>query len=325
MQFSCRDLAPLLPTESRITYTQGYFPQVMKSLDSLLSGINDETAEAIKNQPDNFIALLVYGGDKIKEENPNLMKDIQSFLQGLAIEGAEKLRVIDPSKKDESNRGTFAKPHILLLQYGSNKLWAFILWFQTFMFQIEGRKTAFSAIRFDIDVHSWFITDIMGQFVEDDPHMMSMALEAIKQTLYMNTKFRNHVDGCLAKIEKPRPINDRVRDALSTFELWSMNIMNKAKQEQVVWQLFAKPIAGDGLEYTEWLYIIKGQHYFIDTALEIKLAKIKSAKPYDSCAFCKCKTHTSEDCPYPKVEDWKGPIQKEVMAAHEAVRTEVST
>lgn len=66
-----------------------------------------------------------------------------------------------------------------------------------------------------------------------------------------------------------------------------MSITNKAKQEQVVWQLFAKLIAGDRLEYMEWLRIIKGQHYFIDTALEIKLAKVRGAKPYDSCAFCR--------------------------------------
>lgn len=86
MQFSHRDLAPLLHTESRIAYTQGYFPQVVKSLDALLLGIKEITAEAIKNQPNKFIALLVYGGgDKIKEENPNLMKDIQAFLQGLVI------------------------------------------------------------------------------------------------------------------------------------------------------------------------------------------------------------------------------------------------
>ncbi|KAL4255511.1 hypothetical protein AB1N83_014248 [Pleurotus pulmonarius] len=318
MQFSRRDLAPLLPTESRIAYTQGYFPRVVKSLDALLAGIDEITAEAIKTQPDKFIALLVYGGgDKIKEENPNLMKDIQTFLQGLAIEGSEKLRVIDPPKKDGSNRGAYAKPHILLLQYGSPGLRAFILWFQTFAFQIEGRKIAFSAVRFDISVRPWFITDITGQFVDDDPHMMNIATEVIKQHLSKDTGFRNHVDGCLAKIEKPRSINDRVRDALSTFEIWSMHITDKAKQERVVWQLFAKPIAGDGAEYTEWLRIIKSQRYFIDTAVEIKLAKLKSTKPYDSCAFCKCETHASEDCPYPKVADWKGPIPKEVMAARE--------
>lgn len=56
MQFSRRDPAPLLPTESRIAYTQGYFPRVVKSLNALLSGIDEITAEAIKTNP---ISLLL--------------------------------------------------------------------------------------------------------------------------------------------------------------------------------------------------------------------------------------------------------------------------
>lgn len=250
------------------------------------------------------------GGDKIKEENPNLMKDIQAFLQGLAIEGSEKLRVIDPPKKDNSNRGAFTKPHILLLQYGSPALRALILWFQTFAFQIEGRKIAFSAVRFDITVRPWFITDITGQFVDDDPYMMNIANEAIKQHLSKDATFRNHVDGCLAKAEKPRSINERVRDALSTFEIWSMRITDKTKQERIVWQLFAKPIAGDGAEYTAWLNIIKKQRYYIDTAVEIKLAKLKSTKPYDSCAFCNARLTQAKTAPTQRSQTGKALYRK---------------
>ncbi|KAF4596123.1 hypothetical protein EYR38_007497 [Pleurotus pulmonarius] len=205
-QSSRSGLPPLEPTASRIAYTRATYPKVVKSLDALLQGIKDTAAEAARTNPDKYIALLIYGGgNKVKDENPNLANDIEAFLKGLAIEGNEGLRIIDPPKQDVSNHGEFSKPHILLLQHASPELRAYILWYQTFAFQIDGRKIAFSALKLDPEMRSWFIADMIGQAVSEDPAAIHQGLAALKRVLGADTRFRNHVDACLAKVEPPGP------------------------------------------------------------------------------------------------------------------------
>ncbi|KAF9494935.1 hypothetical protein BDN71DRAFT_1560805 [Pleurotus eryngii] len=304
LQFSHRDRAPLLPTESRIAYTQGYFPRVVKSLDSLLSEINEVTTEAIKSHPDKFITLLVYGGgDKIKEENPNLMKDIQAFLQGLAIKGGEKLRVIDPPKKTNAQRGDFAKPHILLLQHGSPELRAFILWFQTFAFQIDGRKIAFSAVRFDINIRPWFITNITGQIIDDDPNMMTIAVETIKEHLSKDTAFRNHVNKVLTNREVGQSVLERKIIVLASFSLAFIPRATDEVEDTPVWQLAGCPVYDNMKDHRQWLKMIRRTDFHIGD-----MKYIRSTTEIIGCVWCKAETHSSEDCPLPRLEDWKGPI-----------------
>ncbi|KAJ8690309.1 hypothetical protein PTI98_011744 [Pleurotus ostreatus] len=321
-QSSQRGPPPPEPTQSRIAYTRATYPRVVKSLDALLAEILETTADIIRAQPDKYLALLIYGGgNKIKEENPSLMADIQGFLQGLSIEGSERLRVVDPPKQDNEKKGEFAKPHILLLKNGSPKLRAYLTWYQTFAFQTEGRRIAFSALPFDANVRPWFIADITGQAVTDDPAAVHEGLLAITQSLSADTEFRNHVDACLAKVELPRSIDERVRGALSTFEIHSMRVTNKEKKEVIVWQLYANPIAGNGQEYKEWLTIITSRRYVIDEIDEIFM-RTKTLKPYDSCAFCKSEIHPEVQCPFPLVADWKGPIPRDVRAERAKVKEE---
>ncbi|KAF4576934.1 hypothetical protein EYR36_004918 [Pleurotus pulmonarius] len=313
-QSSRSGLPPLEPTASRIAYTRATYPKVIKSLDALLQGIKDTAAEAARANPDKYVALLIYGGgNKVKEENPSLADDIEAFLKGLAIEGNEGLRIIDPPKQDVNNHGEFSKPHILLLQHASPELRAYILWYQTFAFQVEGRKIAFSALKLDPEMRSWFITDMIGQAVSEDPAAIHQGLATLKGVLVTDTKFRNHVDACLAKVEPPRPIDERVRDVLDTFEIHSAQVTSREKKEVLVWQLFARPVAGNGIEFNEWRERITSHRYFIDEMYEFS-PRIKDKRVYDSCAFCKSDTHPEEQCPFPLVADWKGPIPKEVRA-----------
>ncbi|KAF7416340.1 hypothetical protein PC9H_002605 [Pleurotus ostreatus] len=323
-QSSQRGLPPLEPTQSRIAYTKAVYPRVIKSLDSLLAEIMEATAEAVKANPGKYMALLIYGGgNKVKEENPELTNDIETFLQGLTIAGSERLRVVDPPKRDTDKRGEFAKPHILLLQHGSPELRAYLLWHQTFAFQIEGRKIAFSALRFDANVRPWFITDIVGRAICDDPNAIREGLATITHALAKDTDFRNHVDVCLAKVENPRSIDERVRDTLQSFEIHAMRVTNKEKKDITVWQLYANPIANNGLEYKEWLKIITSRHYIIDEIDEM-FVRYKNLKPYDSCAFCKSEAHPEEQCPFPLVADWKGPIPKDVRAERAKLKEEAA-
>ncbi|KDQ22942.1 hypothetical protein PLEOSDRAFT_1087412 [Pleurotus ostreatus PC15] len=323
-QTTRRGLPPLEPSQSRIAYTKATYPRVVKSLDGLLAEIMEATADAVRANPDKYIALLVYGGgNKVKEENPNLTNDIENFLLGLTIAGNERIRVVDPPKRDTDKRGEFAKPHILLLHHGSPELRAYLLWYQTFAFQIEGRKIAFSALRFDAGVRPWFITDIVGRAVCDDPEAIREGLTTITSALAKDTEFRNHVDACLAKVENPRSIDERVQDTLKSFEMYSMRVTNKEKKETTVWQLFANPIANNGLEFKEWLRIITSRRYIIDEIDEMFI-RSKNLKPYDSCAFCKSEIHPEEQCPFPLVADWKGPIPKDVRAERAKAKEEAA-
>ncbi|KAF7419660.1 hypothetical protein PC9H_002252 [Pleurotus ostreatus] len=320
-----RGLPPLEPSQSRIAYTKATYPRIVKSLDGLLAEIMETTADAVRANPNKYIALLVYGGgNKIKEENPNLTSDIENFILGLTIAGNKRIRVVDPPKKYTDKRGDFAKPHILLLHHGSPELRAYLLWYQTFAFQTEGRKIAFSALRFDANVRPWFITDIVGRAVCDDPEAIQEGLTTITSALAKDTNFRNHVDACLAKVENPRSIDERVQDTLKGFEMHSTRVTNREKKEITVWQLFANPIANNGLEFKEWLKIITSRRYIIDEIDEMFI-RCKNLKPYDSCAFCKSETHPEEQCPFPLVADWKGPIPKEVRAERAKAKEELAT
>ncbi|KAF9490622.1 hypothetical protein BDN71DRAFT_1434563 [Pleurotus eryngii] len=227
-QMTCRGLSPLEPTQSHIAYTKATYLRVVKSLDSLLTEIMEATADTIRANSDKYIALLMYGGgNKVKEENPNLTNNIENFLLGLTITGNERIHVVDPPKKKHGQEG-----------------------------RIEGRKIAFSAHLFDTNVRPWFIMDIVGQAVCDDPEAIREGLMTITPALAKDTNFRNHVNACLAKVENPRSIDEHVQDTLKSFEMYSMRITNREKKETTVWQLFTNPIANNGLEFKEWLRII---------------------------------------------------------------------
>ncbi|KAF9493971.1 hypothetical protein BDN71DRAFT_1508030 [Pleurotus eryngii] len=155
-QTTHRGLLPLKPTQSCIAYMKATYPRVVKFLDSLLTEIMEATANTVRANPDKYIALLMYGGgNNVKEENPNFTNNIKNFLLGLTITGNERICIVDPPKRDTDKRGEFAKPHILLPHHGSPKLQVYLLWYQSFTFQIKGRKIAFSALWFDANIRPW--------------------------------------------------------------------------------------------------------------------------------------------------------------------------
>ncbi|KAJ8691021.1 hypothetical protein PTI98_010635 [Pleurotus ostreatus] len=305
-QTTRRGLSPLEPTQSRIAYTKATYPRVVKSLDSLLAEIMETTAGAVRANPDKYLALLVYGGgNKIKEENPNLTSDIKDFLRGLTIAGNERIRVVDPPKRDTDKRGSSPSP-------------------TSCCFTTDRPNSGpFSALRFDANVRPWFITDIVGRAVSDDPEAIQEGLTTITSALAKDTDFRNHVDACLAKVENSRSIDERVQDTLKSFEIHSMRVTNREKKEITIWQLFADPIANNGLEFKEWLRIITSRRYIIDEIDEMFI-RSKNLKPYDPCAFCKSEIHPEEQCPFPLVADWKGPIPREVRAERARAKEEAA-
>ncbi|KAJ8507941.1 hypothetical protein ONZ45_g9746 [Pleurotus djamor] len=304
---------PGYEVQSYIPYTMAQFPRLVKPQVALLGGILKDEQEKIKANPDDYLALIIFGaGDALRSEIPRLTPLVETFVKSLCDPTMMHPKVADPPKQFPNASSEWGKPHILLCWDMEAELRDYLLWFQTFAFQLNGHKIAFSALSLDESIHSWYVCDFSSTYIDGNPNTRAKVKQCIIATLRDDPQFRNIVDTCVGTLD-PRFANldERLDATFQTFTLYDVEI----SEDVHIIQLFAEPIANNGQMHSEWIRIITSQRYIIDlTELQVQ-TKAKKNRLYDSCTFCKDDTHDVARCPFPHIKDWKGPTPAEVAAA----------
>ncbi|KAJ8473797.1 hypothetical protein ONZ45_g16165 [Pleurotus djamor] len=287
------------------------YPRLIKSQGALLGEIAMDTVEKIKANPEEHLTLLIFGaGDALRAENPLLIRHVQSFIKSLCAPGMPEPEVADPPKFNPQASSEWGKPHVYILSDISNDLRDYLLWFQTFAFQIQNFRIAISALPLDENIYPWYICDFYSLYIDGEQRTRDNVMRTIKNTLKTNADFRNLVDTCVGMLDtRFANLDQRVEATLRTFEFVQVAL----EDDIYVLQLYAEPIAIDAATHNRWINIITHQRYFV--SMNKLKVQTRDDRMYMSCRFCKDDTHDVNRCPFPLVEDWKGPIPKEVLEA----------
>ena len=295
---------PEQPPTIPIPYTTERFPKLTPSYATLFGNLNEATTKQVRSHPGCYIALIPFGaGQRLTQDNPELAKDLETFLKSLGFPGSNHLQVARPTPSVvPPNRARFAKPFPYLLLNAPEPLCRLLLWQQTFAFQINSKHLAFNAVSPDVQVESWVILNLSGSFVTPEQLHMINALRTIATTLMTDRAFLSMTNTQLAKRGIGKTATERAMISISTFRLTFIPRTLEDGIEQPIWQLQGMPISRDLKTHLVWLRIIRRTHFMVNNILSLEPDK----SPF-GCVWCKAETHSSENCPLPNTNDWKGP------------------
>ena len=161
---------------------------------------------------------------------------------------------------------------------------------------------AFSTFPFNKNVQSWVIMNISGDAVTKDKEATRVALGTIKTRFWYNPKFWALADRSLATQGIGKLNVERAWIVTQSYHLRFIETKDSQGNDAPVWQLTRKPITSDTKKHREYLSIIQNDHYLV------RLHFLEVEKRFVDCAGCKSDTHLAHMCPFPKIEDWMGPI-----------------
>ena len=131
-----------------IPYTARGFPRMSPSYATLFGNLYGLMLEQVQKFPEWYIALIPYGaGHHLNQSQPSLSNDLETFLKSFGFPGSDRLHVAHTLPNITPKPGThFAKPFPYLLLHSPEPLHHLLLWQQTFVFQLNGRRLAFNVI-----------------------------------------------------------------------------------------------------------------------------------------------------------------------------------
>lgn len=299
-QKSQRGDSPTLPQTTSTPFTKAIFPRVTVPLSALLANLDEQLVKIVTDAPDKFIAIVVFNaGNKYFREHPSANLEVRRFVKSLGLPD-QNVTVAKPASKNKPNqRREFEKPWTMIMAGAGPELRSFLLWHQTFAVT---PTLTFSALPFDEGAQSWVIMNISGDAVDDTREAKNQAMGAIKVYLWYNAKFRALADRCLAPQNIGESTAERAYLATTSYDLAYVETKDSQGNDAPIWQLTGKPITTDMGRHKEYLNIIRGGRYMVG------LHFLEIERRFVDCAGCKSDTHPAHMCPFPRTEDWMGPV-----------------
>lgn len=303
------------PPVDAMQFTLAQFPKVIIPYKDLVANMDDNIVKAIEEQRGHYLAIIPFGaGSKYnREHGANIKKNLTDFILSLGFrnDSFDVAQVIPKTKSGRSQ--DFDKPWIWILECESKRLWAFLLWFQTFAVRPD---LTFSIVSFSKKLKSWVITNITGGAVRRDDSRKEAAMGVIKKTLWHDEAFRRIVNDCMAENRIQGSIDERVYMATTSFELLYIENKDASGAEVPMWLLTGKPITDDEEKHREYLRIVRNTKFFVG------IHALLLEKKFVNCVWCKSDTHPGHACPFPLVEDWNGPKPATVERPKEISKTQ---
>lgn len=108
---------PEQPLTTPIPYTTTQFPKLTPSYATLFGNLHEATVKQVQNHPEQYVAIIPFGaGPRLTQDNPEMSKDIESFLKSLSFPGSDHLQVARPTPNiTPKTWARFAKPFPYLL------------------------------------------------------------------------------------------------------------------------------------------------------------------------------------------------------------------
>lgn len=314
IQSTQRGDEPHTPSVSA-TFTRSVFPRIVTPYSKLVANLDQHIVDRINADPDNYLAIVPFGaGNSYYHEHPRANVDILAFIKSLGIgESSTDLSIAKASARNKPNsKRDFEKPWTMILSGASKELKSYLLWHQTFAVHPE---LTFNVLPFDKTIQSWVIMNITGDAVANTPEAKALALGAIKHCLWHNSSFRSLADRCLAAQKFAGSTSARAHRATTTFDLTFIDSHDSSGNEAPIWQLTGKPVTDDPNTHRQFIDLIRRQKYYVGLHLLLIDKRIVE------CVWCKSNTHPGHACPFPKVEDWLGPIPDNAARFKQRIET----
>jgi len=132
--------------------------------------MHEAMVKQVQDHLGQYVTIIPFGaGPHLTQNNPELTKDIETFLKSFGFPDSDHLQVANPAPRITPKAGTcFVKLFPYLLLNPPDPLHHLLLWQQTFAFQLNGQSLAFSTINPDAQARSWVILNFAGSFVTPD-------------------------------------------------------------------------------------------------------------------------------------------------------------
>ncbi|KAF7421285.1 hypothetical protein PC9H_011807 [Pleurotus ostreatus] len=294
------------PPATTIPYTVVDMPRMVHKHSTLLGNMKAEVKDMLDSRRGTSILILPLGaGNKFVRENDRYAEKVLTFLKSLEFAGGQAVTVAPPTHQFEPpTKARFALPFAYIAGNVPPELRNFLLHRQTFAFKILGKEIAFQAVEPPQDApRSWVIANYTGGCVSSDIGEMKKALGAIISSLFDDDAFTREVSKALAAKNVGQSVLERKVIMLSFLSLAFIHRSTDEVEHTPVWQLVGRPLYDNMKEHRLWL------KKFRRTAFNIGDMKyLTSTQEVIGCVWCKAETHSSEDCPFPRLEDWKDPI-----------------
>lgn len=132
---------------------------------------------------------------------------------------------------------------------------------------------------------------------------MKKALGAVISDLFDNDGFTREVSKVLTARGIGQSVLERKIIMLSSLSLAFIPRSTDDIEHTPVWQLAGRPLYDNMKDHRQWLKMLRRIAFHIGD-----MKYLTSTTEIIGCVWCKAETHSSEDCPFPRLEDWKGPI-----------------
>jgi hypothetical protein len=308
-----RGTAPEKPAGHSVPFTDAVFPRIALSFEQLTVNMADEQVDAIKADPDKFIAILPHGaGKKFFETEKDAATKILAFLNGLDCQGAGAIKVVTPAAKDRSSKKAgkhFLGPWTFILVNAPEAMRNFLVWQQTFPLS---REIVFHALPFDNSIMSWVIMNISGSAVSNDDTVKKSVLATIKSKLWRDSHFCSLASQLLQESGVITPSGSGTEYAVYATDSWELMYVETGDREgqpDPIYILTGKPLTKDKDKHRLWLAIIRKTSYYHE------LEKLDIEKKWMNCVWCKSDTHPAFRCPFPtRDEGWLGPTPEQLAS-----------
>ncbi|KAL4255513.1 hypothetical protein AB1N83_014247 [Pleurotus pulmonarius] len=294
------------PPATTIPYTVVDTPRMVYKHSTLLGNVRGEVKAMLDEKRDSTVLILPLGaGNRFVRDNPRYTKQVLTFIRSLETAEGQAVTLAPPAHQFEPPaKARFALPFAYIAGNVAPELRSFLLHRQTFAFKVQGKEMAFQAVEPPREApSSWVITNFTGGCVSNDIGEMKKALGAIISDLFGNDAFTREVNKVLMARDVGQSVLERKIIVLSSFSLAFIPRSTDDVEHTPVWQLAGRPLHDNMKDHRQWLKVLRRAAFHIGD-----MKYLTSTTEIIGCVWCKAETHSSEDCPFPRLEDWKGPI-----------------
>ncbi|KAE9387766.1 hypothetical protein BT96DRAFT_1025747 [Gymnopus androsaceus JB14] len=317
--------------EKHFVKNSGQFPRVVLDLSFLLEGQDDHVAESVRNNPNNWLAVVpALGGHHLFTQVPEV---VDLFASSLAeATGCEEMLVLRSAKPQTSNpnrgrgrrgrvrgrggRGTsdtshtpkpahrdhFSPPFAAFLEVSEEMLRERLVRQQTFS-KSKIITCHVVPVPSSGSTRNWTVGQFWTMVKKYDNQARATILYAIKSKLFDDRTFRSMVR---AMSSAAGGLDDKVLMFLDTFDLQRQDYeYTEGRMSQYRWVLYAAPISMD-----ENLLVREDQEngiraYIRNQQYAHGMFAVQGTSMM--CSLCKAKNHNRFACPFTASKDWQGP------------------
>lgn len=298
-----------------MAFTKNDFPLIQLPAHLILQGTSKEQKEMIEKNPDDVLAILPFGtgASHWQRQNPKQYAvDVLNFFKTGMQHPADRdgLDIIAPAAiaQDGATKKArlFEGPWCLFLQGFEAGFRDWLVWQQTFA---VNRFLTFSVLPINTAFRSWVLITFEGDAIHNTPEGKKKALKAIKEKIWSDPKCASTIASIAARNGAQGNSGELLVQFTNTLRLEFVPCPSRKADKpdgNPFWQLTGYPFATTKEDHHTWLATIRALKFYVG----LRLLTVDKRRVF--CDWCKSEMHTGSNCPFPRVEGWRGPTHDEM-------------